>query len=124
MMMMVMPSVPEIRRITSHHHDNNIRKWTHRFNEQGIVGGIISTKHIRNAHKFTDNVESKIVEISSKNSTKILWIAFSIWSLRVLAGFIIIMNDIKLVGITSHIETRNILLKQNQMETFQDYIIR
>jgi hypothetical protein len=30
-------TVPEIRRITNHH-DNNIRKWIHRFNEKGIDG--------------------------------------------------------------------------------------
>ncbi len=52
-------AVPEIRRITNHH-DNNIRKWIHRFNEQGI-GGIISRKHTHNAHKFTDEVERKRV---------------------------------------------------------------
>ena len=101
-------AVPEIRRITNHH-DNNIRKWIHRFNEQGI-GGIISRKHIRNAHKFTDDVERKIVEISSKNPRKYYGLKFSTWSLRVLAGFII-MNDMKLVNSISHTEIRNILLK-------------
>lgn len=100
-------AVPEIRRIINHH-DNNIRKWIHRFNEQGI-GGIISRKHIRNAHKFTDDVESKIVEISSKNPRKYYGLEFSTWSLRILAGFI--MNDIKLVDSISHTEIRNILLK-------------
>ena len=35
--------VSEIRRITNHH-DNNIRKWIHRFNEHGI-DGIVSRKH-------------------------------------------------------------------------------
>ena len=34
-------TVPEIRKITNHHHDNNIRKWIHRFNEKGM-DGIIS----------------------------------------------------------------------------------
>ncbi len=29
--------VPEIREATNHH-DTNIRKWIHRFNEQGIEG--------------------------------------------------------------------------------------
>ncbi|HSF00928.1 MAG TPA: helix-turn-helix domain-containing protein [Nitrososphaeraceae archaeon] len=37
-------TVPEIRKITNHH-DNNIRKWIHRFNEKGI-DGIVSRKHI------------------------------------------------------------------------------
>jgi len=35
-------TVPQIRKITNHH-DNNIRKWIHRFNEKGI-DGIISKK--------------------------------------------------------------------------------
>ena len=30
-------TVPEIRRATNHH-DINIRKWIHRFNEKGIEG--------------------------------------------------------------------------------------
>jgi hypothetical protein len=37
-------TVPEIRMATNHH-DTNIRKWIHRFNEKGIEG-IISRKHI------------------------------------------------------------------------------
>ena len=36
-------TVPEIRRATNHH-DINIRKWLHRFNEQG-VDGIMSKLH-------------------------------------------------------------------------------
>lgn len=38
-------TVPEIRKITNHH-DNNIRKWIHRFNEDGI-DGIVSRKHTK-----------------------------------------------------------------------------
>ncbi len=52
-------TVPEIRRITNHH-DNNTRKWIHRFNEKGI-DGILSRKHIRNANKITEDIERKIV---------------------------------------------------------------
>ena len=62
-------TVPEIRKITNHH-DNNIRKWIHRFNENGI-DGIVSRKHIRNAHKITDNIERKIVEIASNDPRKV-----------------------------------------------------
>ncbi|HXS60962.1 MAG TPA: hypothetical protein VN703_09155 [Candidatus Sulfopaludibacter sp.] len=30
-------TIPQIRKITNHHHENNIRKWIHhRFNEKGI----------------------------------------------------------------------------------------
>ena len=53
-------TVPQIRRITNHH-DNNIRKWIHRFNEKGIDGIIVSKKQIRNAHKITEDIERKIV---------------------------------------------------------------
>jgi transposase len=35
-------TVSQIRKMTNHH-DNNIRKWIHRFNEKGI-DGIISKK--------------------------------------------------------------------------------
>ena len=42
-------TVPQIRKITNHH-DNNIRKWIHRFNEKGI-DGIISKKHDHKQHK-------------------------------------------------------------------------
>ena len=36
-------TVPEIR-MAINHHDTNIRKWIHRFNEKGIEG-IVSKKH-------------------------------------------------------------------------------
>lgn len=99
-------AVPEIRRITNHH-DNNIRKWIHRFNEQG-TGGIISRKHTRNA-VFTDDVERKIVDISLKKSTKILWIGIFYMVFTYNACFL--MDEIKLVNSISHTEIRNILLK-------------
>ena len=41
---------PEKRKIINHH-DNNIRKWIHRSNEDGI-DGIISRKQIRNAPRL------------------------------------------------------------------------
>ena len=58
-------TVPQIRKITNHH-DNNIRKWIHRFNEKGI-DGIISKKHNHKQHKFDDDIEKKIVDITSSN---------------------------------------------------------
>ncbi|MGI9009626.1 MAG: helix-turn-helix domain-containing protein [Nitrososphaeraceae archaeon] len=99
-------TVPEIRKITNHH-DNNIRKWIHRFNEKGI-DGIISRKHIRNAHKITDDIENKIVEIASNDPRKKYKLKFSTWSLRVLAGYIM---EKKLVDRISHTEVKNILIK-------------
>ena len=101
-------TVPEIRKITNHH-DNNIRKWIHRFNEKGI-DGIISKKHNHKQHKFDNNIEKKIVDIASSNP-RYFDLGFSTWSLRVLAGFI--MDELKLVDKISHSEIRNILLKYN-----------
>ncbi len=62
--------VPQIRKMTNHH-DHNIRKWIHRFNEKGI-DGIISKKHNHKQHKFDNNIEKKIVDIASAKST-IVW---------------------------------------------------
>lgn len=87
-------TVPEIRKITNHHDDNNIRKWIHRFNEKGM-DGIISNIHTHKSIKFTDEIEKQIVEISTRNPRKYYGLPFSTWSLRVLAGFI--MKDMKLV---------------------------
>ena len=99
-------TVPEIRKITNHH-DNNIRKWIHRFNEKGI-DGIISRKHIRNAHKITEDIERKIVEIASNDPRKYR-LKFSTWSLRVLAGYI--MKEKKIIDSISHTEVKNVLVK-------------
>ena len=99
-------TVPEIRKITNHH-DNNIRKWIHRFNENGI-DGITSKKHNHKQHKFTNDLEKQIVDIASANPRS-FGLGFSNWSLRVMAGFI--MHDLKMVDKISHAEIRNILLK-------------
>ncbi|HXS60521.1 MAG TPA: helix-turn-helix domain-containing protein [Candidatus Sulfopaludibacter sp.] len=99
-------TVPEIRRVINHH-DNNIRKWIHRFDEKGI-DGIISKKHNHKQHKFDDDIEKKIVDIASANPRSFS-LGFSTWSLRVLAGFL--MYDLKMVDKISHAEIRNILLK-------------
>src|SRR6476659_8962720 len=78
-------TVPQIRKITNHH-DHSIRKWIHRFNEKGI-DGIISKKHSHKQHKFDKDIEKKIVNIASSNPRP-CDLGFSIWSLGVLAGFI------------------------------------
>ncbi len=82
-------TVPQIRKITNHH-DNNIRKWVHRFNEKGI-DGIISKKHDHKQYKFDDDIEKQIVDIASSNPRADYGLGFSTWSLRVLAGFLICM---------------------------------
>ena len=100
-------TVPEIR-IATNHHDVNIRKWIHRFNEKGIEG-IISRKHMHKPIKISDNVEKKIVDIAVKNPRDCYHLSFSTWSLRVLAGYI--SKELNLVDSISHTEIRNILLK-------------
>ncbi|MDR4510500.1 MAG: helix-turn-helix domain-containing protein [Nitrososphaeraceae archaeon] len=91
----------------TNHHDNNIRKWLHRFNEKGI-DGIISRKHVRNAHKITEDIERKIVEIASNDPRKYKP-KFSAWSLCVLAGYI--MEEKKIIDSISHTEIKNVLVK-------------
>ena len=99
-------TVPQIRKITNHH-DLNIRKWIHRFNDKGI-DGIISKKHNHKQHKFTDEIEKQIVDMASSNPRS-FDLRFSTWSLRILAGFL--RYDLKLVNKISHsAEIRNILL--------------
>ena len=100
-------TVPEIRKMANHH-DNNIRKWIHRFNDRGI-DGIISKKHNHSAQKITDDIERKIVQIATTNPRK-HGVGFSTWSLRVLSGYLM---EKKMVKSVSHSEIRNVLLKYN-----------
>lgn len=100
-------TVPEIRMATNHH-DVNIRKWIHRFNEQGIEG-IVSKIHRHKPVKITAEMEKKIVDIATKNPREDYGLPFSTWSLRVLAGYV--SKEINLVDTISHTEIRNILLK-------------
>src|ERR671915_1960680 len=94
-------TVPEIRQMTNHH-DNNIRKWIHRFNEHSI-DGIISKKHNHSAQKVTDEIEKQIVRITSSSPRK-YGLRFSTWSLCVLAGHLM---EKKIVDSISHSEIRN-----------------
>ena len=98
-------TVPEIRKATNHH-DGNIRKWIHRFNEKGI-DGIASKIHNHKPIKISDDMENKIVEIATKNPRGGYGLPFSTWSLRVLAGYI--SKEINLVNSISHTQIRNIL---------------
>jgi transposase len=100
-------TVPEIRRATNHH-DVNIRKWIHRFNEKGI-DGITSKIHKHKPIMISDDIENRIVEIAIKSPRKDYGLPFSTWSLRVMAGFI--SREINLVDSISHTEVRNTLLK-------------
>ena len=90
------------------HHDINIRKWIHRFNEKGIEG-IISKIHAHKSIRIGTEMEKKIVEIATKDPRKDYGLPFSTWSLRVLAGYV--SKELNLVDSISHTEIRNILLK-------------
>lgn len=100
-------TVPEIRMATNHH-DTNIRKWIHRFNEKGIEG-IMSRKHMHKPVKITTETEKKIVDMATKNPREGYGLPFSTWSLRVLAGHV--SKELNLVNSISHTQIRNILLK-------------
>ena len=65
-------TVPEIRKMTNHHDNNNIRKRIHRFNYRGI-DGIISKKYNHPAQKITDDIERKIVQIASSTNPRETW---------------------------------------------------
>ena len=100
-------TVPEIRMATNHH-DINIRKWIHRFNEKGVDG--IATKiHKRRSIKVTAEIEKQIVDIAAKNPREGYGLPFSTWSLRILAGYV--SKGINLIDAISHTEMRNILIK-------------
>ena len=100
-------TVPEIR-VATNHHDVNIRKWIHRFNEQGVEG-IVSKIHIHKPIKISGDMEKKIVDMATKNPREGCGLAFSTWSLRVLAGYV--SKELNLVNSISHTQIRNILLK-------------
>jgi transposase-like protein len=70
-------TVAEIRRQTNHH-DNNIRKWIHRFNDYGIDGIVSSRKHNHTAPKITDDIEKEIVLIASTNPRKLCEILYMV----------------------------------------------
>ena len=64
-------TVPEIRMATNHH-DVNIRKWIHRFNEKGIEG-IVSRKHTHKPVKITVRDREKDCRNSNQKSKRRLW---------------------------------------------------
>jgi transposase len=100
-------TVPEIM-VAINHHDVNIRKWIHRFNEKGL-DGIVSKIHEHKPIKITNEIEKKIVKIMATNPRTDYGLPFSTWSLRVLAGYI--SKELNLVDSISHTEIRKILLK-------------
>ncbi len=93
---------------TNHHDVNNIRKWIHRFNENGIEG-LVSKIRRHKPVKITSDIEKKIIEVVVKNPKEGCGLPFSTWSLRVLVGYL--SKELNLVNSTSHTQIRNMLLK-------------
>jgi transposase len=54
-------TIPEIRMATNHH-DTNIRKWIHRFNEKGIDGIVSKIHKHKPTVKITNDIEKKVVK--------------------------------------------------------------
>jgi mevalonate kinase len=109
---------PWNKKITNHHHDNNIRKWIHhRFYEKGI-DGIMPKKHNhKQQYKFDNDMEKKIVVDITSSNPRSYGLGFSAWwSLRVLAAGIL-MYDLKMVDKRIHSAgIRNIFKTWNKME--------
>ena len=90
-------TVPEIREMTNTY-DKTIRKWIHKFNDNGIEGLFT---------KIDYSPMVKIVKIASTNPRD-LGLKFSTWSLRSLAGYLTRDNKIVKQGI-SHTRIKEIL---------------
>ena len=90
-------TVPEIREMTNTY-DKTIRKWIHKFNDNGIEG------------LFTKIDYSPMVKIDNEASTnpRDLGLKFSTWSLRSLAGYHTRDKKIVKQGI-SHTKIKEIL---------------
>ncbi len=91
-------TVPEIR-MTINHHDVNLRKWIHQFNEYGVEG-IVSRIHKYRSIKVTAEIEKKNVEVATKNPREGNGLPFSTWSLRVSAWYI--SKELNLVNSMSY----------------------
>lgn len=101
-------TVPEIREMTNHH-DVNIRKWIHRFNENGIVEIKTKRKESNGEQGFTEEQRGKVIEIV-KIPPRSIGLKFGTWSLRKLAWYLV---NRKIVNKISHEEIRQILLENN-----------
>jgi hypothetical protein len=77
--------------------------------KKGVDDIISRKKHIRNTNKITENIERKkdCCRDSIYDFRKKYRLKFSIWSLRVLAGYI--MKEKKIIESISHTEIKNVL---------------
>ncbi len=99
-------TVPEIREMTNIY-DRTIRKWIHKFNDNGIEG-LFTKIDYSPMVKIDNDARKEIVKIASTNPRD-LGLKFSTWSLRSLAGYLT-KEDKKIVkhGI-SHTRIKEIL---------------
>ena len=99
-------TVPEIREMTNIY-DRTIRKWIHKFNDNGIEG-LFTKIGYSPMVKIDNDARKEIVKIASTNPRD-LGLKFSTWSLRSLAGYLT-KEDKKIVkhGI-SHTRIKEIL---------------
>jgi len=77
--------VPEIREMTNTY-DKTIRKWIHKFNDNGI-NGLFTKIDYSPMVKIDNESRKEIVKIASTNPRN-LGLKFSTWSLRSLAGYL------------------------------------
>jgi len=78
-------TVPEIREMTNTY-DKTIRKWIHKFNDNGI-NGLFTKIDYSPMVKIDNESRKEIVKIASTNPRN-LGLKFSTWSLRSLAGYL------------------------------------
>jgi transposase len=104
-------TVPEIREMTNIY-DKTIRKWIHKFNNNGIVG-LFTKIDYSPMLKIANDKRKQIVKIASTNPRD-LGLKFSTWSLRSLAGYLTKDKKIVKQGI-SHTRIKEIL-NENKIE--------
>lgn len=98
-------TVPEIREMTNTY-DKTIRKWIHKFNNEGTEG-LFTKIDYSPMIKIDNDARKEIVKIASTNPRD-LRLKFSTWSLRSLAGYLTRDNKIVKQGI-SHTRIKDIL---------------
>ena len=100
-------TVPEIREMTNIY-DRTIRKWIHKFNDNGIEG-LFTKIDYSPMVKIDNDARKQIIKIASTNPRD-LGLKFSTWSLRSLAAGYLTKEDNKIVkeGI-SHTRIKEIL---------------
>ncbi len=93
-------------------YDKTIRKWIHKFNNNGIVG-LFTKIDYSPMVKIDNNKRKQIVKIASTNPRD-LGLKFSTWSLRSLVGYLTKDKKIVKQGI-SHTRIKEIL-NENKIE--------